>query len=304
MEQVVRNSMQHGQGTITGQLYPLLEVDEDLNRGGDFTLMELNDFLARNYRIVDCHAHVRGTGGKLDVENCDIVIEAADALGIGKLCVSRPISGGSPTPEDFRAHNDVVIQAIERYPDRFLGYAYVNPGYSREAMEEMDRCIGEHGMIGIKLYNQYHICDPAVYPVIEKAIEMNAIILSHAGKTMDPSSKKQQPFISDGTHFAKAAALYPEAKFIQGHIGGGGDWEWSIKAIKSSPNVRIDTSGSVVDDRMIDMAVQELGVERILFATDMTFEGGIGKILGADLTEEERQLIFSGNFYNLLERRS
>lgn len=265
--------------------------------------MDLQALLNHGYRIVDCHAHVWGANGKLNQEECEHLIEAADALGIEKLCVSRPIPGGSPSPEEFRGMNNVVIEAMRRYPDRLLGYAFVNPGYSREAMAEMERCIGEHGMIGIKLYNQYYISDPAVYPVIEKAIEMKAVILSHAGKAMDPVTRANQPFLSDGTHFAKVARIYPEATFIQGHIGGGGDWEWTIKALRGVPNVYLDTSGSVVDDGMIEMAVRELGVERILFATDMTFEGGVGKILGAELTERERQLIFWENFHAMLRRR-
>lgn len=254
------------------------------------------------YRIIDCHNHVFDVSGKLNVEKYERLLEAACVLGIEKVCVSNPITGGCPSPEEFKAKNDVVIEAMRRDPDKILGYAYINPGYAKEAMAEMERCINEYGMIGIKLYNQYHISDPAIYQVIEKAIQMQALILSHAGKAMNPDSKRQQPFISDGTHFAKVARVYPEATFIQGHIGGGGDWEWSIKALRGVPNVYLDTSGSVVDDGMIEMAVKELGVERILFATDMTFEGGVGKILGAQLTHEEKELIFWDNFYSLLEK--
>ena len=51
------------------------------------------------------------------------------------------------------------------------------------------------------------------------------------------------------------------------------------------------------------MGVKELGVERILFATDMTMEGGVGKILGADLTEAQRERIFWQNFQAILDKR-
>jgi len=90
---------------------------------------------------------------------------------------------------------------------------------------------------------------------------------------------------------------------INGHIGGGGDWEWSIKALKNVPNVYVDTSGSVVDEGIVEMCVKYLGAERVLFGTDLSMEAGVGKILGADLTEEQRELIFWKNIDGILRRR-
>jgi predicted TIM-barrel fold metal-dependent hydrolase len=69
------------------------------------------------------------------------------------------------------------------------------------------------------------------------------------------------------------------------------------------PNVYLDTSGSVIDAGMIEMAAAELGTERLLFGTDMTMEGGVGKILGAELTDEGREQIFYRNMQGILERR-
>ena len=51
------------------------------------------------------------------------------------------------------------------------------------------------------------------------------------------------------------------------------------------------------------MAVRELGAERILFGTDMTMEGGVGKVMGAKITEAQREEIFWKNMAAILERR-
>jgi hypothetical protein len=67
--------------------------------------------------------------------------------------------------------------------------------------------------------------------------------------------------------------------------------------------VYLDTSGSVTDDGMIELAVRELGVARLLFATDLNFESGVGKILAADLTEAQRRAIFWDNFNGILSKR-
>ena len=119
---------------------------------------------------IDCHMHVNGKKRKWGWSDNDKIIDAADRLGIDKLCCSIPITSGMPTPEEVQECNDDVLEAMKRYPDRILGYCFVNPGYYRESIKEIERCVLEHGMMGVKLYNQYKCSDPAVYPVVEKTI--------------------------------------------------------------------------------------------------------------------------------------
>jgi predicted TIM-barrel fold metal-dependent hydrolase len=90
---------------------------------------------------------------------------------------------------------------------------------------------------------------------------------------------------------------------ILGHINGGGDWEWTIRALREFPHVYLDTSGSVLEDDTIGRCVRELGHRRVIFATDATMEGGVGKVLSADLTPEQREDIFWRNYQRLLDRR-
>jgi predicted TIM-barrel fold metal-dependent hydrolase len=54
---------------------------------------------------------------------------------------------------------------------------------------------------------------------------------------------------------------------------------------------------------MIERCVRDFGDERLLFATDMTMEGGVGKILDAELTEDQREKLFWRNFQAILDRR-
>ena len=252
---------------------------------------------------IDCHMHVNGRRQNWGWNGNDKIIDAADRLGIDKLCCSIPIVRGMPKPAEVRECNDDVLEAMERYPDRILGYCFVNPGYREEAIEEIERCVVGHGMMGIKLYNQYKCSDPIVYPVVEKTIELGIPILEHAGYVTDPPQASQQPSISHAGDFVKLAAEYPEAMLIEAHIGGGGDWEWSIKTLRDSPSVYLDTSGSVVDEGIIEMAIRELGAERLLFGTDMTMEGGVGKIMGAKMTEAQRESIFWRNMAAILGKR-
>ena len=88
---------------------------------------------------------------------------------------------------------------------------------------------------------------------------------------------------------------------IHAHIGGGGDWERTIRAMRyASPNVYCDVSGSNLDDGQVELAVAELGPERVLYGSDGTMSGCVGKVIDATITDEERELIFWGNAERIL----
>lgn len=164
----------------------------------------------------------------------------------------------------------------------------------------MERCL-DAGMIGVKLYNQYRICDPVVGPILELAAARKVPVLEHAGHITAPEHLERQPLISHGEHFKEAGDNHPDAVIIHAHIGGGGDWERTLRAMRyASPNIHVDISGSNLDDGQVEFAVAELGVERVLFGSDGTMAGGVGKVIDATITDAERELIFWGNAARLL----
>ncbi len=250
--------------------------------------------------VIDCHAHLSFRASPADEGNEATVLDAADKLGIDVMCCSvlpkRPA-----TVEGFQAANRVMAAAHKRHPDRFLGYCFVNPGCGAAALDEIRRCMDLPGFIGVKLYNEHFCTDPVVFPLVELTIELKVPILHHAGHSHYPV--KEQPKMSDGGHLAELAKRYPEARLICGHVGGGGDWEWTIKALRHAKSVYLDTSGSVIDEAMIDMAVKVLTPDRLLFACDMSWTAGIGKIRAAQLNAEDRRKILGGNMQRLMAQR-
>ena len=230
-------------------------------------------------------------------------VETAERLGINKLCCSRPITGGALAEiAAVREANDSVLAAMKRYPERIAGFAFIQPGNGQAAVDEISRCV-DAGMIGVKLYNQYKYSDPMVFSIAEKCIDLGIPLLGHSAHLTDAKTMATQPKTSDSLDFCTLSWRYPELMLILGHINGGGDWEWAIKGLRDCPKVYLDTSGSVLESDTIEMCIRELGVERLLFATDQTMEGGVGKILGAEITDDQRQAIFSGNADALFKRR-
>lgn len=260
----------------------------------------------RAMRKVDAHNHVFGLGQRPNSDWAEVerLIAAADKLGIARLYCSRPVTAGVlANIELVRESNNAVLAAMRRYPDRIGGYCFVQPGNGSAALEEIDRCV-DAGMIGVKLYNQFKYSDPAVFPVAEKCIARRILFLGHSAFLTDPRALAAQPRTSHALDFGALSRRYPELMLILGHINGGGDWEWTIRALRDFPNVHLDTSGSVLEDDTIGRCVRELGHRRLLFATDSTMEGCVGKVLSADLTPEQREDIFWRNYQRLLDRRS
>jgi len=252
-------------------------------------------------KVIDCHAHLNHRSRATWEADDRKLIEAADKLGIDQLCCSTLTPHWPATLDGFRECNRWTADGMRRFPDRVLGYCYVNPGYGREAMEEIRRYVGDGGFIGIKLYNEYTCTEPVVFPIVELAIELGLPILHHASHSH--YFVEDQPRLTDSGHLAELARRYPEAMLICAHISGGGDWEWTIKAARHAPNVLLDTSGSVTDADTVDMAVAVVGVDRVVFGCDSSMTAGVGKIRGADLSAQDKQKILGGNMIRLLRRR-
>jgi hypothetical protein len=251
--------------------------------------------------VIDCHAHLHHHGSSAWEADDRKLIEAADKLGIDQLCCSILTPRRPATVEGFQECNQWMADGMRRFPGRVLGYCYINPGAGQPALDEIRRCVVDQGFMGIKLYNEHTCTEPVLFPLVELAIELGVPILQHAGHMN--FFLESQPHLSDGGHLAELARRYPEAMLICGHVGGGGDWQWTIKALRNAPTVCLDTSGSVVDEGIVEMAVGVLGADRVLFACDNSMTAGMGKMIGADLPEADKQKILGGNMAGILSKR-
>jgi predicted TIM-barrel fold metal-dependent hydrolase len=83
---------------------------------------------------------------------------------------------------------------------------------------------------------------------------------------------------SDAPELVALAQRHPGVAFILAHIGGGGDWEHSLAAVREVPNVYVDLSGSGVDGGMLEACVAAVGAERLLWGADLTLDTGWAKL--------------------------
>ncbi len=190
-----------------------------------------------------------------------------------------------PSLDDMKYGNRFLLSVIEKNKRFVFGYSYINPVYGEKALEELEFCIGK-GMIGMKLGASVR-CDSCLLdPLVKKCIEHNIPILQHVSQRR--FGEYPHVTLSDAADLAQLAKRFPEARFIQAHIAGGGDWQFGLRAAADIPNIWIDLSGSGCDNGMTEFALSTVGEDRLLFGTDLTLDTGIARLytleqLGANI---------------------
>ena len=191
---------------------------------------------------------------------------------------------------------EYLAEQIGHYPDRLIGYVRVHPWYA-EAIDLVDRAFGEFGMRGVKLHPVGNLSHPAAevtLRVIRRAAEYRAPVLFHCGDEA----------LTTPLQVALAAEAVPEANIILGHMGGYFHVEEAIEVATRLPNVYLETSAMPYPG-MIRRAVDAVGAERVLFASDgpgclPSLE--VHKVRLAGLTAAEAQRVFADNILELLDR--
>ncbi len=247
--------------------------------------------------IWDGHVHLTGTTGTPE-QRIDQLLKCADRVGVDRLVLSLGYSfTANPTPDQLRAANNEVLAAIAHAPRRALGLVYVNPRQPQASIAEMDRCVRDGPMVGVKLWIAIKCSAPQVDPIVRHAVELHAPILQHCfWKNFDTIPDESNP-----ADLVALAARHPDASFICAHRGA--DWERGIRTLRSANNVCAECSGSDPTAGFIEMAVRELGPQRVIFGSDAggrSFASQLAKVYSADVPEASRRLILDGNLRRLL----
>ena len=82
--------------------------------------------------------------------------------------------------------NEYTADIVKRYPDRFMGFASVDPHKGKAAVLEMERSVKELGLRGLKLHpisQAFFPNDISFYPLWEKCAELGVPVLFHSGQT-------------------------------------------------------------------------------------------------------------------------
>jgi predicted TIM-barrel fold metal-dependent hydrolase len=82
--------------------------------------------------------------------------------------------------------NDWVARIAQKYADRFIGFASVDPWKGKWAVQEVERAVNSLGLRGLKLHPNTQAFFPnerRFYPLWEKCAELGIPVLFHSGQT-------------------------------------------------------------------------------------------------------------------------
>jgi predicted TIM-barrel fold metal-dependent hydrolase len=251
-----------------------------------------------SFRIWDVHSHLHGVPGDTPEQRIEFLVRCADRHGVERLILSQGTSDPlHPSADDLRRQNDRVLLAMKRFPDRVWGSVYLSPKYVDVSLREFDRCVRDGPMIGIGELETDKRCNaPELDAFVERAVAMKAPILQHCWL----KTEGNEPGESSPGDLVELAKRHPDASFICAHTGG--NWEQGIRMIRGARNICAEIAGSDPTSGFVEMAVRELGPERVVYGSDVggrSFASQLSKVMGANIPDSAKALVLGGNLRRL-----
>jgi len=224
------------------------------------------------------------------------LVELLDECGFDKAVVFT--GAGLYTNVDYRYYNDNLAHEVNQFPDRLIGFGCLDLKGDPNAADEVPRMVEELGLVGIKFHpwlQAFPANSALLKPVYEQASRYHLPIIFHTGT----------PPYAQPAQVVQWADEYPDVQFIIGHFGKL-IWLDSVRAAIKHPNVYLETSGVQVSD--LEIAVEMLGEERIVFGTDLPVGGAaagkwnVDKIDATRISDRAKERIFSQNILDILGR--
>ena len=223
--------------------------------------------------------------------------------------------------------NDHIANIVKLYPKRFIGLGTLPMQSPNLAIQELERCITEIGLVGVQIgthINDWNLDAPEVFAVLEAAQDLGAAVFIHPWDMMgkDNMPKYWLPWLVGmpaETALAISSMIFggvlerlPKLRVAFAH--GGGSFPATIGRIEHGFNVRPDLCAvdnnvnpreylskfyldSLVHDKtMLKYLVDLMGEDKITLGSDYPFPlgehkpGELIKSLGFDKTVEEKLL--------------
>lgn len=208
----------------------------------------------------------------------EVVLEYMDWGGVDKAVLMQSAMYGQ--------FNEYLAQVVEKHPDKFVAFAFVDPRKGNEALEELE-FVADLGLVGVKLEPPdmpFYIDDEKYTSFFEKASDLGMLIAIDLG--WNPSDDEYN-FQIDG--FENLAKRYPDATFLLVHLGVSYLWDPKQKypyphlqrslELAQYPNVWFDLTGLEEfapeeeypyprAQDIVKVTVDAIGVDRLVWGTD------------------------------------
>ncbi len=202
------------------------------------------------------------------------------------------------TAHQVRSINTFLKSEIDKH-EEFIGFITLHQDLTEDEInEEVDWAL-KNGFRGIKLhpdFQKFNIDDECAEKFYRAAEGKMPMLLHIGDNRYDYSSPAR---------LVKMAKKYPKQQFIAAHFGGYRCWD-NADIYLGLKNIWFDTCSSlpfITPERAKEL-IDMFGADRFFFATDFPMWDSLGELERFNkipLTEEDREMIFSGNIKRLLK---
>ncbi|HEX7973598.1 MAG TPA: amidohydrolase family protein, partial [Anaerolineales bacterium] len=219
--------------------------------------------------ILDSHAHMDVVPALGWYDTAEKLVQRMNQAGVAKAAISGYLNAPGPNPDSLKT----IAAAVEKYPDRLIGYARMDPWFDDACVRTLEDAVQHLGIRGVKLHPAHYTLypfGPLTVKLVQRAGELGLPVLFHCGDEM-----MCLPYQID-----RLAAQCPDATIILAHIGGFFSGEAALATAARRPNVWVDTSEIPLPDmvrKAVDFLVTGEGV-----AEDPVF-GEVGQDAQLDL---------------------
>jgi len=276
--------------------------------------------------IIDFHSHIfpphikKNRNKYIDSDACfailysnrdaklvtaDDLIHSMDKAGIDMAVV---VNIGWTTHDLCVEINDYILESVARYPQRLIGFCAIQPWSPEAAMAEIERCArgGARGIGELRPDMQLFDLrdDELMSPLVAVMQHYRLMMMVHASEPVGHQYPGKGSITPDMLY--PFIARFPDLPLVCAHWGGGLPFYALMPEVKEAlHNVYFDSAASsfLYTPQVYPQVIQLVGAEKILFGTDYPLlpQSRLLNEIGAlDLSEQDRDLILSGNARRLL----
>jgi len=246
-----------------------------------------------------------GESKKVTMIGVEELIASMDESGVDKSVICGFVWSDLGLCRDG---NDYILESIQKYPDRLIGFAAIPLRDIDNTVKEIERCVGL-GAKGVgEIVTEAHgvaIDDKKVMrPIIEVSKSLNIPIMVHANETVGHYYVgKAKTRLKQYYDFILS---WPDVDIILAHWGGGLlFYELMPEVKKACERVYYDTAASIFlyTPDIFPAAAQIIGAEKILFGTDYPLidqRRYFRQMDGSGLSRDDLDKIYGDNSKRLL----
>lgn len=136
--------------------------------------------------------------------------------------------------------NELIADYVKQHPEKLEGWAAIDPN-EQDAVEQLEYCVQELGLKGLKLgpvYQHWDPQDPKYWPIFKVCQKYDLPIMFHQGTTFPSKSRLKWAL---PLQLEDVAMEFPDVRMIIAHLGH--PWEDDMVAlIRKCHNVYTDIS--------------------------------------------------------------